>query len=817
MGEIVTNRLKLGLLSGILIASFSIACAETPAENCDKLRRAIVDIMETYGSRYPDGATYIHRLDELAPKVKRRNRQAAQQLEQLRHESLSANPLLTDIPEILVVKRKPRDFKPTDYDRHVGFSAGQCRQIAMPSNHECNASLERVGYDNQIASLNPVNPSAALRTLYRPAGGGYVGELDLNFDGRRLLFTQSDKTNWKIYEIGIDGAGLRQVSKVPDDVDCMDAAFLPNGKVVFASTGSYQSVPCWHGHKRVSNLYVMNIDGSETRQVCFDQDHDFHPTVLNNGQILYQRWDYTGISHIYLRELMVMNPDGTKQRGVYGSNSWYPNSLFFPRAAANTNNKLVAILSGYHGVHRAGQLVVIDTSVGWHEESGLIKRISGKGDPITPKVRDTLVNGDWPLFLHPYPLSEKYFLVSAKPKKDLSWGIYLADVFDNLVLLREDDGYALLEPTPVIKRKRPPVLPEQVDLTDDEATVFIQDVYAGPGLEGVPKGAAKKLRLIAYHFGYRGLAGSDKIGYGGPWEPVRIIGTVDLEKDGSASFKIPANTPVAFQVLDNENKAIQLMRSWFTAMPGEHVSCIGCHETPGQAGSPKVTLARTKPARKVTPWYGPARGFDFEREVQPVIDRHCTGCHNGKHPKAADLRSVADGGKATPKPIGYVPRLSADMLAATGGKMTYTPAYDVLIHYIRRVGIEDDVSLLVPGEYHADTSELTQMLEQGHYGVELEDEAWDRLVTWIDLNGPCHGTWGDVFTVPNSADKRRMELQKLYGGQADDFERIHKTSYSAAKLGPITRDVSKKRPKSQRQNNKLYKPQKISQKKTGYG
>ena len=174
---------------------------------------------------------------------------------------------------------------------------------------------------------------------------------------------------------------------MPDDVDSFDACYLPDGRIVFGSTASYQAVPCWHGLKRVSNLYLMNADGSGVRQLCFDQDHDLHPCVLPNGQVLYHRWDYTGINHIFLRELMAMNPDGTGQRAVYGSNSWFPNSLYFPRPLPGSSDKLICILSGYHGVHKMGQLVLVDTSRGWYEASGLVRRISGRGDPIEPEDR----------------------------------------------------------------------------------------------------------------------------------------------------------------------------------------------------------------------------------------------------------------------------------------------------------------------------------------------------------------------------------------------------------------------------------------------
>ncbi|MBN2296759.1 MAG: SUMF1/EgtB/PvdO family nonheme iron enzyme [Pirellulales bacterium] len=747
-----------------------VRAEETLTQSCDKLRAVIVDLTGTFGDRYPNGQKYIQELDRLQPRVEDRDPTAIKELEKLRREALLANPLLTDLPGVLVVKRKPR-------------GKGVGREIAMPSNHECNASLNRGGYDDSICRIDPQSPAEQLKTVYRPEDKRYVGELDLHFDADRLLFTQSDEKNWKIMEMAVDGSGVRQVSRMPDDVDCMDACYLPNGRIVFGSTASYQSVPCWHGRRRVSNLYLMNGDGTGVRQLCFDQDHNFNPTVMNNGRLLYHRWDYTGICHIFLRQLMTMNPDGTKQRAIYGSNSWYPNSLFFPQVLPGTSSKIICILSGYHGVHRMGRLVVLDTGVGWQGSDGIIKRISGRGDPIKPAVKDALIDvsreGDWPLFLHPYPLSDKYYLVSGKMDPDADWAIYVCDIYDNLVLFRNEPRYALLEPVPIMPREHPPMIPDQTDMTSDEASVYVNDVYAGPGLKGVPRGTAKSLRIIGYHFGYPGLAGSDKIGYGGPWEVMRILGTVRLDDDGSASFKIPANTPVAIQVLDKEGKAIQLMRSWMTAMPGERVSCAGCHESPNEAVSVGYAKAAICPPRELTPWYGPARGFDFEREVQPVLDKYCVGCHNGEDPAVADLRSAKDGAQLTSHAIGYVARLHPKMLADTKGRLTYTPAYDVLVHYIRRVGVEDDVDLLTPGEYHADTSPLVQMLEDGrHHNVKLDREAWDRIVTWIDMNGPCHGSWNDVYPVPDGAHERRMELAGLYGGPKLDPEILPANSFA---------------------------------------
>jgi formylglycine-generating enzyme required for sulfatase activity len=105
-------------------------------------------------------------------------------------------------------------------------------------------------------------------------------------------------------------------------------------------------------------------------------------------------------------------------------------------------------------------------------------------------------------------------------------------------------------------------------------------------------------------------------------------------------------------------------------------------------------------------------------------------------------------------------------------KTVYTPAYEALIPFIRRVNIEDGASLLRPGEYHADTSELIQLLRYGHHGVQLDHQAWDRLITWIDLNGPCHGTWGEVADIPEQAGQRRYQLALASGGPSKDPELI---------------------------------------------
>jgi len=745
------------------------------------LRMAIEDLTETFGEEYPKGDEWRKQLAGVASAVEAIGKgeavdpAAAEKLlegfETLRREALLANPLL-DFDRLLLVKRSAKSPR-----------------LGLPANWQGNCVLSRNKFDDEISVLSPVRPDGKITTLYKPKARVFVGDVDLNWDGERMLFSSiGSEQRWHIFEMNVDGTGLRQVTPGgQSDYDNYDACYLPDGRIIFDSTACLHSVPCVFGSARVANLYLMNPDGSSIRQLCFDQDHDWNPSVLNNGRVLYQRWEYTDTPHSNTRLLFQMNPDGTNQMEYYGSNSYWPNSVFYPRAIPGHPTKVVGIVTGHHGSARAGEMVVFDPAVARQEADGAIHRFPEYGKKIEPVVADRLVDGSWPKFLHPYPLSEKYFLVSAKMTSRSLWGIYLVDVFDNMLLLAEQPGQALLEPVPLRARPRPPVIVDKVDLKRKDALVYLTDVHQGGGLAGVPRGTVKKLRVFTYHFGYPGMGGLlGVIGADGPWDIKRVLGTVPVEKDGSALFRVPANTPISIQPLDEEGKALQVMRSWFTAMPGEVLSCVGCHEKQNDSSPNRRTLAAGKTASEITPWHGAVRGFHYPREVQPVLDKYCVGCHapgakNYNAKAMPDLRGVAPAED-------FVLHCPGNGTKRVKGKR-FSRSYLALHPLVRRPGIESDYHMLSPLDYHADSTELGQMLRKGHHGVTLDAEAWDRIVTWIDLNAPFYGTWTEIVgeqAVGTKSDVRRR-LQKLYAGISDDPEARPEAPKAAPFVQPAPR------------------------------
>jgi formylglycine-generating enzyme required for sulfatase activity len=501
--------------------------------------------------------------------------------------------------------------------------------------------------------------------------------------------------------------------------------------------------------------------------------------------------------------MMTMNPDGCNQRSFYGSGSFWPNGIFYARSVPGQPAMFAGIVTGHHGVRREGELYLFDTSKGRTDARGVVQRIPGAGQTVDPIVKDRLVDASKPRFLHPYPLSSKYFLVSANlygsrsGDSDSGWNIYLVDVFDNFTLIRHEPGYGLFEPVLIQKQPMPAVIPDKRVPGKEDAVVVISDIYEGPGLEGIPRGEVSRLRLFTYTYGYQGMGGLyGVIGMDGPWDMRRMLGTVPIEEDGSAAFKVPANTPISIQPLDQHGKALQLMRSWFVARPGETLSCVGCHEEPGTTPSTSLTRALQKKPETIQPWYGPARNFSFIREVQPVLDAYCVSCHGQEEPPDGDLTITYKGQQ--------VPYLGSKAMLkgwktnhpgkGKGGK--FTTSYFNLFRYTRHSGQESEMPLLTPMEFHAGTSELIMMLEKGHYGVSLGHEAMDRLITWVDLNRPYHGTWEDICGEKAvQAERRRAVMRQRYAGLEEDHNLVH-AAFSLQTVSPMRKQKKTPQPPS---------------------
>ncbi|MDR0700291.1 MAG: SUMF1/EgtB/PvdO family nonheme iron enzyme, partial [Tannerella sp.] len=334
----------------------------------------------------------------------------------------------------------------------------------------------------------------------------------------------------------------------------------------------------------------------------------------------------------------------------------------------------------------------------------------------------------------------------------------------NITPIIQKEGAGFFEATLMGESAKPTYITDRIKPDSKTATVFVQDIYFGGGLKDIPRGAVKKLRVGSYSFspwyqgGTPGLHGLD-----GPCDVKRILGEVDVEADGSAMFTVPCNTPIFLQPLDSEGKALQIMRSWFTAMPGEAVSCLGCHEERNVAPVPKKTLASNSPPQTVKEFYGAKRGVGYRYEIQPILDRACVACHDGSRPGIPYLKGDS-----------MMPKWSSGIRYSSpkdqGG--AFTESYYQLQRYVRRPGLESDMKMLAPADVHADQTELFQILNHGHHGVKLSDEEIRKLALWVDMNAPFHGRRSDINKYEQTKQSRDMKAKyaPMFGVELDDIE-----------------------------------------------
>lgn len=632
---------------------------------------------------------------------------------------------------------------------------GRWKHLSLPANWQ-NLSA-RGPTPAALCRLDP--NTGACEELYRTDQG--IHDLDLHWDAGKVLFASRRPGGaWAVWEYDLHARGEpRMVTPAePSDVHWFDPCYLADGRIVLASTAAFQGVPCVGSRDFTCNLYLLDPATGAIRQLTFDQEQTWNPVLREDGMVMYTRWEYMDTPHPPNRLIFAMRPDGSMQRAVLGSNQMWPTSTFQARPIPGQPNRFAAVASGHHGATRFGDLVLFD--VGRDKAEGRAA-VGVFADPqrrtgYTPPEGDT-VNFDYGLtsggFLFPWPLDGERFLVSKRGANsfELALAIRRQGMPDRLVDIFGQAGVHCLEPVPLAPRVRPPRIPDSVDLRRDHGVVMVADVYRGPGLAGVPRGTIKALRLIEPYYAPKGLYRVP--GLAGPWDMRRIVGTVPVEADGSAAWKAPANVPLAIHALDAQGQAVAIMRSWYTAMPGERVTCLGCHEAPADAApSGPLPLAGRRAPSTITPWRGPARGFAFMTEVQPVLDRHCVGCHDGRREERPDFAST--------DPVGP---------GGWGGPRV-ARSYQALQAFVRRPGPESNLALPRPMTWHADTSDLVQMLRKGHHGVKLDAESWDRLITWIDLNAPFHATWGDDPQQVHPSLKRRHELWSKYASARESME-----------------------------------------------
>ena len=645
----------------------------------------------------------------------------------LARDAALRNPLLADKP-IVFMKRK----------RFV------CQML-----HEYIAYFEENAgvYGGGVYVLERPGRSLATRDLVegRLAMGCYT-TLALSYDARKVYFAFApcrgrpvafgsiEQPFYKILDVDPEGRELRQLTDSP--YDDFDPCPLPDGDIAFLSTRRGGFTRCNNPWEpiQVYTLQRMDADGENARPLSFHETNEWHPSVLHDGRIVYTRWDYVDRSAANFHGLWATNPDGTNPVALFGNYTSRINACFQPHAIPGSSR--ILFVAGAHHADVGGSLVLFDPS-----RAGLDPDGGDRFDAIevvTPQVcfpEGDQADGGWPktYFHSPWPLSEKYFLVSfgygplpgmSSGGKHDTTGLYYLDRFGHLELLYRDERMACMYPILLAPRARPPVVAGTLNPELGNQGEFVLTDVTRSHLALPQDRPVRALRIYQVFPKTTPTVNQPRIGHANAESARMLLGTVPVEADGSAYFRAPAGKPLYFQAVDADGRAIQSMRSITYLQPGERRGCVGCHEPAAAAPAPRPTLATGRRPSEIRPGPDGTHPFSYPRLVQPVLDRHCVRCHDGK--EGPDKSPLI----LTGEPAG-----------------SFTRSYEALKPYLRwfEWGGESITGTVTrPGKSGADESRLTKVLADAAHGpkVGLPAEDRERINVWLDGNVPFYGTYG---------------------------------------------------------------------------
>jgi hypothetical protein len=210
-------------------------------------------------------------------------------------------------------------------------------------------------------------------------GQGDVSDPEVSYDGTKLLFAMRGPNDqyWGIWEfdtkklqltkISCDARGINNVAIPGDDVD---PAYLPDGRIVFASNrqeGSWRQLQAQgitpykyvdeYEREAVTALHVMAADGQNCKQISFNQSHDRNPTVRSGGDIMYSRWDHVGGRNQF--SIFKINADGTNPFILYGAHD-LDDIYLHPREMPD--GRLVSTYMPLTGTREGGSIEIIDAT-----------------------------------------------------------------------------------------------------------------------------------------------------------------------------------------------------------------------------------------------------------------------------------------------------------------------------------------------------------------------------------------------------------------------------------------------------------------------
>lgn len=514
--------------------------------------------------------------------------------------------------------------------------------------------------DRSATSANEQNITASIT-----GGTGDVRDIDVSFDGKKIIFSvrleDPDPNDdfippWNIYEYNLETGQSRPLMSAinASKGDDISPRYLPDGRIAFTSTRQKETKaillqenlgkPQFSAldedeNTKAFGLHIMDENGNNIEQLSFNQSHDLDPVVLNNGEILFSRWDNMNrVANAV--NLYKIGPDGTNLQIVYGAHSHASSTAIpvqFVRPREMMDGRVMAILKPFAGTFGGGDIVIIDVpnNIDNAQQSATINNITtdllpspgGRyhdAYPLWDGTSRMLVSksicqledintGERQPCIEPYLSDSNY--QEAAPLYSI-W-IYNRSENTEKPIVLAGPGQVITDVVAAQPRPRPATLPvaildpswetEGVGVLHIRSVYDLDGNYNGLGATAADIATLANSNTSAADRPARFLRLIKSVGLPDPNDPDltdppdlanaafgpqrrlgmrEILGYAPIEPDGSVMVKVPANVPFSIEILDNTGRRLGGRHdNWLQVKAGETLECNGCH-THNTTGTP---------------------------------------------------------------------------------------------------------------------------------------------------------------------------------------------------------------------------------------
>jgi hypothetical protein len=400
-------------------------------------------------------------------------------MHRLRRKIALQNPLL-DFDELLFATHHYSEYSHM-VDQYFGHNARPGGSIYR---------LEDVWSDHPkaIDLMADQKVQKGMREGHTLEGGSFMS-LDLDYDAEKMAFAWSSasagdvefspEVSYQVFKANSDGTDLVQLTD--SRWNDFDPCFLPGGRIAFISGRRQGNARCGGRFSPSYVLHSMRRDGSDVIGLSFHETNEWHPSVTNDGMIIYTRWDYVDRDSDVAHHPWICYPDGRDPRSYHGNypierdkRPWMEMSM----RSIPGSNKFIGVATPHHG-QAYGSLIMLDQQIPDDHYMSQLWR-------ITPDVSFPESSGGGWVYGTPWPLSEDYYICVYDWQAE-HHDIYLVDAFGNRILIYGDADVPALDPIPLRPRPRPPVIPTMTkqpvearsegEPEPEDGTVAVMNIY----------------------------------------------------------------------------------------------------------------------------------------------------------------------------------------------------------------------------------------------------------------------------------------------------------------------------------------------------